>query len=147
MAINRRTLKCTPEAVFRVLADGWLYPSWVVGTARMRDVDEEWPAPEARLHHSVGTWPMLVDGTTSVVQWNPPHRAVLKAHGWLIGTARVVIEVTPSDGGALVELHEEPVSGPTLLLPGPVVDLMLWRRNTEALQRLAFLCEGMNDPV
>ena len=28
-----------PSAVWAVLADGWLYPVWVVGAARMREVD------------------------------------------------------------------------------------------------------------
>ena len=46
MAINHRTMSCPPESVFAVLADGWLYPSWVVGASRMRDVDPAWPTVE-----------------------------------------------------------------------------------------------------
>jgi len=31
MATNTRRIKATPEQVWDVLADGWLYPLWVVG--------------------------------------------------------------------------------------------------------------------
>jgi len=142
MAHNERRLHCRPDAVFDVLADGWLYPSWVVGTARMRDVDAAWPSPGARLHHSVGTWPALLNGTTSCLEWNPPHRFAALARGILIGKARVIIEVTPDGDDSLVRITEEPVSGPAKLLPGPVPDLLLWWRNSEALRRLGYLCEG-----
>ena len=67
MATNTRTIHATPEAVWDVLADGWLYPLWVVGASRMREVDDHWPAVGARLHHSVGSWPLLLDDETEVV--------------------------------------------------------------------------------
>ena len=47
MSRNVRVLQCTPEDVFRVLADGWLYPCWVVGASRMRKVEDTWPQEEA----------------------------------------------------------------------------------------------------
>ena len=28
--------------VWAVLSDGWLYPCWVVGAARMREVESSW---------------------------------------------------------------------------------------------------------
>ena len=34
-----RVIAADAEWVFAVLADGWHYPTWVVGAARMRDVD------------------------------------------------------------------------------------------------------------
>ena len=40
MSTTSRTIAATPEQVWSVLADGWLYPLFVVGAARMRDVDE-----------------------------------------------------------------------------------------------------------
>lgn len=53
--------KASPQRVWEVLADGWRYPGWVVGASGMRAVDPEWPAPGARIHHSVGLWPFLID--------------------------------------------------------------------------------------
>jgi len=141
MSVNERTVTCSVDDVFRVLADGWLYPAWVVAAARMRDVDAHWPAPGSRLHHSVGVWPLLIDGTTSSIDWDPPHRFVLEARGWLIGTAQVVIEVEPVEHGARVRMTEWAVKGPARLVPGPLMDVALWLRNTEALRRLGFLSE------
>ena len=68
MSTTTRSVSATPEQVWEVLADGWLYPLFVVGASRMRDVDESWPAVGARLHHSVGTWPLLIDDTTEVLE-------------------------------------------------------------------------------
>ena len=61
-----RVIKTTPQRVWDVLADGWLYPLWVVGASRMREVDDSWPAVGAQLHHSVGVWPALLDDNTEV---------------------------------------------------------------------------------
>lgn len=41
--ISRR-VDAPAEAVWSVLADGWSYANWVVGAARVRDVDPGWPA-------------------------------------------------------------------------------------------------------
>ena len=142
MSRNVRKLHCTPEAVFRVLADGWLYPAWVVGASRMRDVDPEWPEPGARLHHSVGVWPALLDDTTSSVRWHPPHQMVMTARGWPLGEARVTIDVKPAAGGCLVRIQEEAVSGPATAIPTTIADVILQWRNAETLHRLAYLAEG-----
>ena len=71
MATNELEADCSPAAVFAVLADGWLYPTWVVGASRMRDVDDRWPEPGSRLHHSVGAWPALLDDITESLEWQP----------------------------------------------------------------------------
>ncbi|UOQ57140.1 SRPBCC family protein [Leucobacter allii] len=142
MARNRRLMRCTPEAVFRVLADGWLYPVWVVGASRMRDVDAHWPAPGARLRHSVGVWPMLIDDTTSSIAWDPPQRMGLQARGWPVGEARVWIEAVPHPEGCTVRITERATRGPARMLPRALTDALLARRNAETLRRLASLAEG-----
>lgn len=142
MATNVRRAACTPDAVFEVLADGWLYPSWVVGASRMRDVDDGWPAPETLLHHSVGTWPALLDGTTKILAWDPPRRVEMEARGWPIGTARVVIEAQPAADGCLIRIVEEVNRGPARALTRPLTDALIRMRNGETLHRLAYLAEG-----
>ncbi|GAB3599303.1 SRPBCC family protein [Microbacterium tumbae] len=142
MARNVRELSCTPDEVFRVLENGWLYPAWVVGASRMRDVDPSWPQQGAELHHSVGAWPMLLDDTTRVEEWDPPRRIVLLARGWPIGEARVVIRVRSHGEGVMIRIDEEPVSGPAALLPTLLTAPLLRWRNAETLRRLAFLAEG-----
>ncbi|MFM9644500.1 SRPBCC family protein, partial [Streptomyces turgidiscabies] len=74
-----RLLDCSPDDVFAVLGDGWIYPVWVVGAARMRDVDPAGPAEGARLHHSLGLWPVLIHDTTEIVEWTPSRRVRLRA--------------------------------------------------------------------
>ncbi len=59
-----RILQTTPQRVWDVFSDGWLYPLWVVGASRMREVDPGWPAVGAKIHHSVGLWPALLDDAT-----------------------------------------------------------------------------------
>lgn len=143
MSRNVRRMQCTPDAVFRVLADGWLYPGWVVGASRMRDVDAAWPQPGAKLHHSVGVWPALIDDTTSSVAWNPPHQMVMTARGWPIGEARVTLDVKPFGTGCVVRIQEEATSGPAKAIPPLVADVLLQWRNAETLHRLAYLAEGL----
>ena len=145
MATNRRVLSCAPEHVFAVLSNGWLYPTWVVGASRMRDVEASWPAVGARIHHSFGVWPVLIDDTTSILEWDPPRHAKLKARGWPMGSAHVVIDVEPEPGGCRVTISEDAVEGPGLLIPKPVRDAAILLRNKETLQRLAYLAEGAAD--
>lgn len=142
MAVTVRTLRCTPEDVFRVLGDGWIFPSWVVGASRMREVDEAWPAPGARLHHSFGVWPLLIDDVTVVEERDEPRRLVMRPKGWPIGEARVIIDVKPRGDGCIVRIQEEAVAGPGRFVPRPLLDLVLSWRNRETLHRLAYLAEG-----
>jgi hypothetical protein len=125
-----------------VLADGWLYPSWVVGASRMRDVDRSWPAPGSQLHHSVGLWPLLLDDRTEVIGSIPQEELRLRAHGWPAGAAEVLIRLTPVEDGTEVTMEEDAVQGPARLVPGPLRQVGMIPRNREALRRLAFLAEG-----
>jgi hypothetical protein len=142
MSLNVRTMDCPPSAVFDVLADGWLFPVWVVGASRMRDVDRNWPEPQSLLHHSVGSWPAVIDDQTVSEEWFPPHRAVMRAKGWPIGEARVTIDVKPRGDGCVVRLQEHPVAGPGDWVPRALTEPMLYLRNLETLRRLAWVAEG-----
>jgi len=142
MSVNERIVNASPEAVWEVLSDGWLYPLWVVGATRMRDVDASWPAVGARLHHSVGTWPAVLDDDTEVLEVQPVKRLVLQARAWPTGEATVVLELTPSGAGTKITMKEDATTGPGRLVPGPLRTPMLKWRNTEALRRLALVVEG-----
>lgn len=138
-------MACAPEDVFAVMSNGWLYPSWVVGASRMRDVEQAWPQVDSKIHHSFGVWPFLIDDTTSVLEWDPPRHALLKARGWPAGSAQVAIDVVPENRGCTVTIKEDAVEGPGVLVPKPVRAAMLHVRNSETLQRLAYLSEGRAD--
>lgn len=138
-----REVDATPEQVFGVLSDGWLYPTWVVGAARMRDVEPTWPQVGAKLHHSFGMWPLMLDDETEALHCEPPRRLVLQARGWPAGEATVEIRIEPLPGGrSLVSLAEDASEGPGRLVPLPVRGVTIGLRNRETLRRLAFIAEG-----
>jgi hypothetical protein len=140
--VVRRKVHAAPAQVWAVLADGWLYPTWVVGASRMRDVDHSWPAPGSELHHSVGLWPVLLDDRTEVIGSVPLEELRLKAHGWPAGAAEVLIRLEPAGDGTEVTIVEDAVAGPARLVPRHVRQLGVIPRNREALRRLALLAEG-----
>jgi uncharacterized protein YndB with AHSA1/START domain len=141
MSVNARTIHATPEKVWEVLSDGWLYPLWVVGATRMRDVEATWPQVGAKIHHSVGVWPAVVDDNTEVLESEPGRLLQLRARGWPMGEAQVTITLTPAGADTRVEIAEEAVSGPAAMVPKPAMDLMIKVRNVESLRRLAFVAE------
>jgi uncharacterized protein YndB with AHSA1/START domain len=146
MTINTRVLATTPDRVWDVLTDGWLYPLWVVGATRMRAVDAAWPEVGSKIHHSVGVWPAVLDDDTEVLECDPGRFLRLRARGWPLGEAEVAIRLTAQGAGTLVAIDEEAVSGPGSYLPGPVKAVSIKIRNVESLRRLAFLAEGRVAP-
>ena len=141
MAVQRR-FSCSGEQIFAVLRDGWIYPVWVVGASRMRDVDNGWPAPGTKLHHSFGIWPLVIDDTTEVLEIEPDRRLVLEARGWPVGKARVQITVQPDGDDSLVSIAEDVTEGPARLVPEPIRLAGMDVRNRESLRRLAYLAEN-----
>ncbi len=141
MSTNTRTFDATPQQVWDVLADGWLYPLWVVGASRMREVDDGWPAVGTQLHHSVGSWPALIDDTTEVLEAQPGSTLVLRARSWPVGEAEVTIRLRAAGGGTEVVIEEDAASGPGRLVPKPLRDIPLSWRNVETLRRLSYLVE------
>ncbi|GAA1947576.1 SRPBCC family protein [Nocardioides panacihumi] len=142
MATTTWTAETTPDKVWDVLSDGWLFPLWVVGACRIRGVDDAWPAPGARLHHSVGLWPVLLDDHTEVISCQPGDSLELQARAWPLGEARVLLRLRPTDGGTEIELQEDVTDGPGTALPKPLRAGALHWRNKETLRRLAMLAEG-----
>ena len=137
-----RVIKTTPQRVWDVLADGWLYPLWVVGASRMRDVDEDWPGAGARIHHSVGVWPALIDDETRITHSDPLKLLGLRAKAWpLLGEAAVTMRLSNQGAATRVVMEEDAVSGPGKLVPAPLRAPGITWRNTESLRRLAFLAE------
>lgn len=142
MSTTTRLIDTTPDRVWDVLADGWLYPLWVVGASRMRNVDESWPAAGSKIHHSVGVWPALIDDHTDVLEADPGRRLVLRARAWPVGEAKVDITLRASGAGTEVTIDEDATSGPGVLIPEPLKGLSLKWRNVETLRRLAFVAEN-----
>jgi hypothetical protein len=135
-----------PAELYGVLADGWMYSSWVVGASHIRDVDPHWPQPGAQIHHTIGVWPVTLKDTTSVLASEPDRLLELDARGWPLGRAHVRIELDPvSDGRTRIRMIENVAGGPSRLIPKPVTDPALRARNREALHRLVDIAVGRHD--
>lgn len=130
------------SAVWKVMADGWLYSGWVVGASRIRDVDAHWPEVGALLHHSVGVWPLLINDSTKVTAVEPGRRLELIARGWPIGEAKVVITLEDLGGQCRVTMVEDAVRGPGLAVPKALRDPVITVRNRETLDRLGLMAAG-----
>jgi hypothetical protein len=117
----------------------------VVGAARVRAVDDGWPAVGTRIHHSVGTWPVMLDDITTVLSCVPARELVMQARGWPAGEARVELELLPvgqaGAQGCRIVMREDATHGPGKLIPGPLRQLAIAPRNVETLTRLTYLAE------
>ncbi len=142
MSHNEQTMDATPDQVWDVLADGWLYPLWVVGATRMRSVDGHWPEVGSRLHHSAGTWPLVIDDDTEVLAVDPHRSLRLRAKGWPMGEAEVLIELHAAGSRTRVVIEEDATLGPGRFVPAVLRTPLLAWRNRETLRRLAFVVEG-----
>lgn len=138
-----RDVAAPASAVWDVLADGWTYATWVVGTSRVRDVEPDWPAPGSRIHHAFGPWPAVVQDYTVVEESTPQQELVMKARGWPLGEARAMIRIEPQgDDACRISISEDAIAGPGKLMPHPVRQAVVLPRNRETLYRLALLAEG-----
>jgi uncharacterized protein YndB with AHSA1/START domain len=147
MATTSRVIDAAPDAVFAVLANGWTYGQWVVGTSHVRAVDPHWPEAGSRLHHAVGIWPLVVRDHTEVQECQPGRHLRLLARGWPLGEAEVDITLEADGPGTQVTIREEPVGGPGALMRNPLGDAFIHRRNIETLQRLTAIAEGRTEPA
>ncbi|MFC7533650.1 SRPBCC family protein [Actinoplanes sp. GCM10030250] len=147
MAIVARTVQAPPDRVFAVLADGWSYSDWVVGTVHIRDVEPNWPTPGSKLHHKAGPWPLSLHDSSTVLSCEPGKRLKLNAGLWPLGAAIVDIRLEPVGTDATrVVIHEDFEAGPLLWVRNKVNDLILHRRNIETLRRLADIAERAREP-
>jgi uncharacterized protein YndB with AHSA1/START domain len=142
MARNVAFFPVSIDRVFGVLSDPGSYAYWVVGSHSIRDADADWPAVGAKLHHRVGVGPLTLSDNTEVLEVSAPARLVLQARARPLGTARVTLELVTQDEGTQVTMIEEPGDVFSRLLHNPLSDVLLRRRNDEALRRLGELANA-----
>ncbi|MGN6187401.1 MAG: SRPBCC family protein [Conexibacter sp.] len=136
MASNERFMPVPPEAVWDALVDARGYGYWVVGSSEIRDVDETWPAPGSRFHHTVGIRPLRVSDHTESVEARRPSLLRMRAKARPLGTAQVELTLTPQDGGTRVRMRENPAGLSAWLSLNPLTQLLVQARNAESLMRL-----------
>jgi uncharacterized protein YndB with AHSA1/START domain len=134
-------LHATPDEVFRLLANAWLYPEWVVGTREVLAVDPKFPARGTRFRHRVGAGPVTTDDETRVLACDAPRLLVLRVQAGPLGDATVKFELHPEDDGARLTFTEVPEAGPILAARLPGLARILELRNRETVARLRRLVE------
>jgi uncharacterized protein YndB with AHSA1/START domain len=138
MAVVEKVIAAPPEKIFAVLADGWSYSDWVVGTAHIRDVDDGWPAPGSEIHHQAAIWPVAVRDRTVVQSSDPPRELRMRARLRPFGELNIVVTLEPlTEQQTKVTMTEDVAAGPLRWTHNKINDLLLHRRNVEALRRLA----------
>lgn len=142
MSTVSRLFNSPADVVWKVIADGWLYPGWVVGASRIRAVDAHWPEAGSRLHHSVGTWPLLINDSTRVAAVEPGRSLELVARGWPLGEAQVVITLEDLGTQCRVTIAEDAIRGPGKKVPKVLRDPLIDVRNRETLNRLELMAAG-----
>jgi hypothetical protein len=131
----------SPDDVWAVLSDGWVFPLWVVGASRIRAVDADWPNEGSRIHHSVGLWPLLLNDETRSLSCHPGRELRLEARALPLGRAEVLIRLHDLPRGCRIEIIEHFVSVPLRAIPPAAQHVAVHPRNVESLRRLAFLAE------
>lgn len=104
-----RASTASPERIFRVLADGWTLPTWMVGLAHARHVDPSWPEVGSRVTHRVGPWPMSRNGVTKVIACEPDHMLEVSTRYWPGRKPHLRVTLsTDGDARTLVLLRLDP---------------------------------------
>ena len=135
-------IDATRQQAWDVLADGWTYSGWVVGNSRIRAVDSNWPAPGARIQHSIGAWPALLDDETVVESCRTGYELVMLAKVRPLAQARITMRLEDMPGGRYrVEMSEVAVSAPLRWIPDSVQLLGVAARNRECTSRFAMIAE------
>ena len=137
MAHVCRHFDAAPEDVFAVLVDAWHYPDWLIGAAKIREVDANWPSPGSAFHHAVGVRPFVIPDKTTVIDVEPDR--VLKLHVMArpLVSADVTFRITGGDDeGCVLSFEEEPSVRTIGNLVRPVMDPVIHLRNQRSLRSM-----------
>jgi hypothetical protein len=141
VAVVNASVERRPDQVWDVLADGRAYSDWVIGTSEIRDVDDGWPALGTSIHYTVGRGPLSLRGQTTVRQVDPGRRLGLEADAGLLGSARIVIDLSEWGDGTIIVIDEHPLRGPAYWLQSAVTEALLLVRGRPMVNQLAKLVE------
>lgn len=146
MAVRHRLIKCSPEDVWAVLADGTRYSEWVVGTAVSRPVRGQWPQVDSAIGFQIRLGPARLTNQTVVRRCEEGAALELEAHAGFLGTARIAVELRPWGEHCLVIVDEHPLQGAGGVLHNFGVEAVIQLRHRAMLARLAKVCENRAGP-
>ena len=137
MAHVCRHYDATPEDVFSVLADPATYPDWLIGAARIRDVDENFPSPGSKFHHMVGVRPFVIADHSEVLDVDPDRSLLLHVKARPMFAGKVQFRITGEGEGCVLTCEEVP---DLPLAPlRPVIEPLIHARNQRSLASMETL--------
>ena len=141
MSYTSREIAADRDAVFAVLVDPHTYPAWLVGNSEVRAVDDDWPRPGSRFHHSVGAWPFTLSDSTRLLDIEPGRLLRLDVRARPLIHATATFRLVGEEGRTVVSLEEEPALRFIGNLVRPLLDPLTHVRNHASLRRLASFVE------
>ncbi len=139
MAFNARNLDVPSETAFAAIADPSTYPDWLLGAANIRDIDDNWPSPGSRFHHTVGVRPFAITDSTEVLDIEPGTSLTLDVRARPLVSGIVHFTVGSNRDGSVITMLEEPAIRPIGDLVRPLLDPTTHLRNQRSLARLESL--------
>jgi hypothetical protein len=120
-----------------VLADAQSYSLWVVGAKEIRAVEEPWPEPGSKFHHTLGMGPFTLEDSTKSLAVDEGHYLTIEARARPLGKARVEFLLTPVKEGTRLTIEETFVSPLIVRMLNPLIAPLIRRRNDKTLHRFA----------
>ena len=141
MAHTCRHFDAAPEDVFAVLAEPRTYPDWLIGAAKIRDVDANFPSPGSKFHHVVGVRPFAIPDHSEVLDVEPNRSLTLlvKARPLFAGVVHFRITGDRDGDGCVLTCEEAPTFPVLKDLMRPVLEPLIHARNQRSLKSMANL--------
>jgi carbon monoxide dehydrogenase subunit G len=111
-----------PETAFAYMADARNFAEWDPGVRSSTLVRGEQPGPGAAFEVVVKAGPRTMTLTYEIVEWEPPHRLVLRAETRAI-RSNDTVRVEATDGGSAVTYDAELDLRGVLRLVNPLLGL------------------------
>lgn len=135
---HARITSASPDQVWQVLSNGWLFTRWAIGATPVCGVDDDWPNVGSRLHHAIGRGRLAIRTQTQVLASTPAQRLQLRTEGWPCGSSELVVTLEPAWPGTNLQVDELVVT-PDYGLGPTVHNVLLQWRITQASRGLDLL--------
>ena len=136
------TTSASPDRVWRVVANGWLFAQWAIGAVKVCRVDDDWPSAGSSLDHAFGHGRFVLRSETRVLASTPGELLRVRTDGWPTGGSELTVTLESGPSGTILLVDELAVAGPDHVLPPAVHTMLLQWRNTQLVRGLALLAEG-----
>jgi hypothetical protein len=141
LTVTERHYDVDAAGLFAFLVEPETYPAWLVGTKRIRTVDDTWPQPGSSFRHIVGFGPAAISDRTTCRALDAPRTLELFVRARPLIEAVVRFDLIPTAEGCMLRMTETP-SG-VYKLVSPILQPLIRARNERSLTRLGHVIESV----